>query len=431
MSEREFTPSVTVAAIVEHQGRYLFIEELRGGRNVLNDLRPGLLDDLGLLPALRSLVAEFGERLKRMGGRVAEPGAGDVFAGVRERLLSGKLSKDEAKVALTGLAFTKSAAAATTMVELALDKNFVHRELANWWLQSRKGNDWKEFDVEKVMKLRGLYDPAKAVVTPVDLLPEAPDAKPLGSVEQIAALKGDAARGVRLRIEHDLGMHHAVRRGTVEIGSGQIMEVGARAQHVDGLQLPDVHLVGIDVDHLPRPEVDVRPLAGELLRQLRDRPLQALVEPFEQIARRIVAQRAVDPGAALVDRRAVARVVEQAQQRVERPVRPRAQQVRVGQSQQRQRRGRPRGHCQHRRPGPAWAAAAMPPRLPCPVAQLRGALLENPAQARLQRIARVVHAQIALNSRSVGAQLAGNRAIARALPVSSIMCMPALARSTE
>lgn len=32
------------------------------------------------------LVAEFGERLKRMGGRVAEPGAGDVFAGVRERL---------------------------------------------------------------------------------------------------------------------------------------------------------------------------------------------------------------------------------------------------------------------------------------------------------------------------------------------------------
>ena len=32
------------------------------------------------------LVAEFGERLKRMGGRVAEPGIDDVFAGVRERL---------------------------------------------------------------------------------------------------------------------------------------------------------------------------------------------------------------------------------------------------------------------------------------------------------------------------------------------------------
>lgn len=35
---------------------------IRGIRNVVNDLRPSLLDDLGLLPALRSLVAEFAER---------------------------------------------------------------------------------------------------------------------------------------------------------------------------------------------------------------------------------------------------------------------------------------------------------------------------------------------------------------------------------
>ncbi|MGU3418898.1 LutC/YkgG family protein [Methylobacterium sp. D54C] len=39
----------------------------------------------------QDLVAEFGERLKRMGGRVAEPGAGDVFAGVRERLDAAKV----------------------------------------------------------------------------------------------------------------------------------------------------------------------------------------------------------------------------------------------------------------------------------------------------------------------------------------------------
>ncbi|MBP1179690.1 lactate utilization protein C [Methylobacterium sp. PvR107] len=37
------------------------------------------------------LVAEFGERLKRMGGRVAEPVPGDVFAGVRERLEAAKV----------------------------------------------------------------------------------------------------------------------------------------------------------------------------------------------------------------------------------------------------------------------------------------------------------------------------------------------------
>jgi signal transduction histidine kinase len=35
---------------------------IRGIRNVVNDLRPSLLDDLGLLPALRSLVAQFAER---------------------------------------------------------------------------------------------------------------------------------------------------------------------------------------------------------------------------------------------------------------------------------------------------------------------------------------------------------------------------------
>jgi signal transduction histidine kinase len=37
-------------------------EGMRGIRNVTNDLRPSLLDDLGLLPALRSLVADFSER---------------------------------------------------------------------------------------------------------------------------------------------------------------------------------------------------------------------------------------------------------------------------------------------------------------------------------------------------------------------------------
>ena len=35
---------------------------IRSIRNVTNDLRPSLLDDLGLLPALRSLVADFSER---------------------------------------------------------------------------------------------------------------------------------------------------------------------------------------------------------------------------------------------------------------------------------------------------------------------------------------------------------------------------------
>lgn len=40
----------------------LFDEGIRGVRSVTHDLRPALLDDLGLLPALRSLTAEFAEQ---------------------------------------------------------------------------------------------------------------------------------------------------------------------------------------------------------------------------------------------------------------------------------------------------------------------------------------------------------------------------------
>ncbi|MGH7535643.1 MAG: sensor histidine kinase, partial [Gemmatimonadales bacterium] len=40
----------------------LIDDGIRGIRNVTNDLRPSLLDDLGLLPALRSLASDFGER---------------------------------------------------------------------------------------------------------------------------------------------------------------------------------------------------------------------------------------------------------------------------------------------------------------------------------------------------------------------------------
>jgi signal transduction histidine kinase len=46
---------------------------IRSIRNVTNDLRPSMLDDLGLLPALRSLVAEFSERSGMRVGLAAPP----------------------------------------------------------------------------------------------------------------------------------------------------------------------------------------------------------------------------------------------------------------------------------------------------------------------------------------------------------------------
>ncbi|MGI9040064.1 MAG: GAF domain-containing sensor histidine kinase [Gemmatimonadales bacterium] len=46
---------------------------IRSIRSVTNDLRPSLLDDLGLLPALRSLVADFSERSGIRAGLAAPP----------------------------------------------------------------------------------------------------------------------------------------------------------------------------------------------------------------------------------------------------------------------------------------------------------------------------------------------------------------------
>jgi signal transduction histidine kinase len=59
---------------------------IRSIRNVTNDLRPSLLDDLGLLPALRSLVADFSERSGMRVG-LAAPAALPPLSGKAELAL--------------------------------------------------------------------------------------------------------------------------------------------------------------------------------------------------------------------------------------------------------------------------------------------------------------------------------------------------------
>jgi putative membrane-bound dehydrogenase-like protein len=113
---------------------------------------------------------------------------------VRARLLSGKLDETELKRDLTTLAFTRSAEAAGTMVELSLDKKFAQVDLAKWWVGNRKGNLWKPFDIDAIVKARG-GDASAAKLVASDLPPEMPGAKALAPVEAIATLKGDVAKG--------------------------------------------------------------------------------------------------------------------------------------------------------------------------------------------------------------------------------------------
>ena len=62
---------------------------IRGIRSVVNDLRPSLLDDLGLLPALRSLVADFSERSAIRITLEAPPGTAAALEGRGTRAVPG------------------------------------------------------------------------------------------------------------------------------------------------------------------------------------------------------------------------------------------------------------------------------------------------------------------------------------------------------
>lgn len=113
---------------------------------------------------------------------------------LRTRLLSGKLNEVELKRDLTTLAFTRSAEAAGTMVELSLSKTFAQADLAKWWVGNRKAGIWKAFDVDAIVKAHG-GDASAAKLVGSDLPPEMAGSKPLASVEVIAALKGDSVNG--------------------------------------------------------------------------------------------------------------------------------------------------------------------------------------------------------------------------------------------
>lgn len=110
------------------------------------------------------------------------------------RALSPKVSADQSKLTLTALGFTQSAAAATAMIQLANNKDFVHKDLANWWVNNRKSNLWKPYHVDELLKVMG-QDPANAKLVAVEMPAERANAPKLPPVAEILKLQGDAERG--------------------------------------------------------------------------------------------------------------------------------------------------------------------------------------------------------------------------------------------
>ena len=145
-----------------------------------------------------ALAAELGrdpekwsDSFARIAWRLHPPQA---VPALQKRLMMPDLSPAQRSLALTALAFIPTREAATAMIEVA-SKNQTAREEALEWLLSRRGNDWKDFDVAEGLKASGVYDPDTVQLAAVEFPAIPQDAPKLPPVEEILQLGADAARG--------------------------------------------------------------------------------------------------------------------------------------------------------------------------------------------------------------------------------------------
>lgn len=117
-----------------------------------------------------------------------------AVADQKTRALSKNVSPEQSKLSLTALGFTPSAAAATAMIQISNTAGFIHKDLAAWWVNNRKGNLWKAYNIDEILKSMG-QDPANAKLVAVEMPAEPANATKLPPTADILKLKGDAERG--------------------------------------------------------------------------------------------------------------------------------------------------------------------------------------------------------------------------------------------
>ncbi len=141
----------------------------------------------GLKPGNPSDWPENFERLTwRLWGAAA---IDDLTVRAKDR----SLSLEKRKFAVESIAFIDDARAAEVMLELATGQSALKGEAISWLLRNAAG-EWAKHDVNRLLKDKGIYDPAtiKVVAAPV---PDSPDGAGLPPVAEILKLKGDVARG--------------------------------------------------------------------------------------------------------------------------------------------------------------------------------------------------------------------------------------------
>jgi putative membrane-bound dehydrogenase-like protein len=116
-----------------------------------------------------------------------------AVADLKIRALDKDLPDKQRKLAMDALAFVQSPEAPQAMMDIASDKDFPFHENAEWWLNSRRSNHWREYGLTKAMKKRGLLKEKPLVST---ITPEAPaDAPKAPTNEEALTLTGDVERG--------------------------------------------------------------------------------------------------------------------------------------------------------------------------------------------------------------------------------------------
>jgi putative heme-binding domain-containing protein len=95
---------------------------------------------------------------------------------------------------LTAIGFNPSIQAASAMIQIANTDSFVHKELAKWWINNRKGNLWKSHNLDAILKTMG-QDPANVKLVSVEMPAVPANAPKLPSAAEIAKLAGDKERG--------------------------------------------------------------------------------------------------------------------------------------------------------------------------------------------------------------------------------------------
>lgn len=144
-----------------------------------------------LAKELGSDPATWSNAFARIAWRLHPPQA---VPALQQRLMQPELAPEQRSLALTALAFIPTREAAAAMIEVA-SKNPAAREEALGWLLSRRGNDWKEFEVAESLKASGVYDPDTVQLAAVEFPPIPEDAPKLPPVEEILKLAADASRG--------------------------------------------------------------------------------------------------------------------------------------------------------------------------------------------------------------------------------------------